>query len=109
MEALTKLTAFRGFAGTSILIIVGVATDTARKVSALRALFARTPLTKTDRKLATPVLAPGAALQRWKGLLEGLVCCGQNWVLNQGGVLGGTLGGRREGRPSEREGGAAGV
>ena len=32
MEALTKLTAFRGFAGTSVLIIVGVATDTARKV-----------------------------------------------------------------------------
>lgn len=32
MEAITKLTAFRGFAGTSVLIIVGVATDTARKV-----------------------------------------------------------------------------
>ena len=35
MEALTKLTAFRGFAGTSVLIIVGVATDTARKASTL--------------------------------------------------------------------------
>lgn len=33
VEAITKLTAFRGFAGTSVLIIVGVATDTARKVS----------------------------------------------------------------------------
>jgi preprotein translocase subunit SecY len=32
VEAITKLTAFRGFAGTSVLIIVGVATDTARKV-----------------------------------------------------------------------------
>lgn len=34
VEAITKLTAFRGFAGTSVLIIVGVATDTARKVRA---------------------------------------------------------------------------
>lgn len=30
VEALTNLTAFRGFAGTSVLIMVGVATDTAR-------------------------------------------------------------------------------
>ena len=28
----TGLTTFRGFAGTSLLILVGVATDTARKV-----------------------------------------------------------------------------
>jgi len=33
-EALTGLTAFRGFAGTSLLILVGVATDTARKIKA---------------------------------------------------------------------------
>ena len=33
-ERLTGLTAFRGFAGTSLLILVGVATDTARKVKA---------------------------------------------------------------------------
>jgi preprotein translocase subunit SecY len=32
VEALTHLTAFRGFAGTSVLIMVGVATDTARLV-----------------------------------------------------------------------------
>lgn len=38
VEAITKLTAFRGFAGTSILIIVGVATDTARKVRAEQAM-----------------------------------------------------------------------
>eukprot|EP00208_Stichococcus_sp_RCC1054_P005180 CAMPEP_0206138650 /NCGR_PEP_ID=MMETSP1473-20131121/3469_1 /ASSEMBLY_ACC=CAM_ASM_001109 /TAXON_ID=1461547 /ORGANISM="Stichococcus sp, Strain RCC1054" /LENGTH=536 /DNA_ID=CAMNT_0053532139 /DNA_START=146 /DNA_END=1757 /DNA_ORIENTATION=- len=38
VEALTKLTAFRGFAGTSVLIIVGVATDTARKVRAEQAM-----------------------------------------------------------------------
>lgn len=30
--------AFRGFAGTSILILVGVATDTARKVKAEQAM-----------------------------------------------------------------------
>lgn len=30
VEGLTHLTAFRGFAGTSVLIMVGVATDTAR-------------------------------------------------------------------------------
>lgn len=41
MEAITKLTAFRGFAGTSVLIIVGVATDTARKVRARAFLVAR--------------------------------------------------------------------
>lgn len=34
VEGLTQLTAFRGFAGTSILILVGSATDTARKVKA---------------------------------------------------------------------------
>lgn len=34
VEATTGLQAFRGFAGTSVLIIVGVATDTARKVRA---------------------------------------------------------------------------
>ncbi|KAG5020184.1 hypothetical protein AAZX31_06G210600 [Glycine max] len=34
VEQITHLTAFRGFAGTSILILVGCATDTARKVQA---------------------------------------------------------------------------
>ncbi len=34
VEATTGLQAFRGFAGTSVLIIVGVATDTARKFRA---------------------------------------------------------------------------
>lgn len=34
VEAVTHLTAFRGFAGTSVLILVGCATDTARKVQA---------------------------------------------------------------------------
>jgi protein transport protein SEC61 subunit alpha len=34
VEGVTGLTAFRGFAGTSVLILVGVATDTARKVRA---------------------------------------------------------------------------
>lgn len=34
VEALTGLQAFRGFAGTSVLILVGVATDTARKFRA---------------------------------------------------------------------------
>eukprot|EP00803_Ostreobium_quekettii_P009075 evm.model.scf_4157.1 EVM.evm.TU.scf_4157.1 scf_4157:587-7984(-) len=38
VEALTHLTAFRGFAGTSVLILVGVATDTARRVSAEQAM-----------------------------------------------------------------------
>jgi len=32
VEASTGLTTFRGFGGTSILIMVGVATDSARKV-----------------------------------------------------------------------------
>ena len=32
VEAITHLTAFRGFAGTSVLILVGVATDTAKRV-----------------------------------------------------------------------------
>ena len=32
VEGLTGLTTFRGFAGTSLLILVGVATDTTRKV-----------------------------------------------------------------------------
>jgi preprotein translocase subunit SecY len=31
VEGVTGLTAFRGFAGTSVLILVGVATDTARR------------------------------------------------------------------------------
>eukprot|EP00270_Netrium_digitus_P013538 TRINITY_DN4508_c0_g2_i1.p1 TRINITY_DN4508_c0_g2~~TRINITY_DN4508_c0_g2_i1.p1 ORF type:complete len:524 (-),score=103.75 TRINITY_DN4508_c0_g2_i1:59-1630(-) len=34
VEATTHLTAFRGFAGTSVLILVGCASDTARKVRA---------------------------------------------------------------------------
>lgn len=34
IEQATHLTAFRGFAGTSVLILVGCATDTARKVEA---------------------------------------------------------------------------
>jgi len=34
VEQTTHLTAFRGFAGTSVLILVGCATDTARKVQA---------------------------------------------------------------------------
>lgn len=34
VEGLTHLTAFRGFAGTSVLIMVGVATDTARRIRA---------------------------------------------------------------------------
>lgn len=34
IEQTAHLTAFRGFAGTSILILVGCATDTARKVRA---------------------------------------------------------------------------
>jgi protein transport protein SEC61 subunit alpha len=36
VEALTNVPALRGFAGTSVLIIVGVATDTARRVRAER-------------------------------------------------------------------------
>ena len=31
VESVTGLQAFRGFAGTSVLILVGVATDTARR------------------------------------------------------------------------------
>lgn len=38
VEVFTKLQAFRGFAGTSVLILVGVATDTARKVRAEQAM-----------------------------------------------------------------------
>ena len=34
VEQISHLTAFRGFAGTSVLILVGSATDTARKVQA---------------------------------------------------------------------------
>ncbi len=52
MEAITKLTAFRGFAGTSVLIIVGVATDTARKVRARAFLVAR-----ASRKTLAPASA----------------------------------------------------
>lgn len=35
VESITHLTALRGFAGTSVLILVGVAQDTARKVPGL--------------------------------------------------------------------------
>lgn len=38
VEAITHLTAFRGFAGTSVLIMVGVATDTARRLRAEQAM-----------------------------------------------------------------------
>ncbi|KAG2501670.1 hypothetical protein HYH03_000173 [Edaphochlamys debaryana] len=38
VEAATHLTAFRGFAGTSVLIMVGVATDTARRIRAEQAM-----------------------------------------------------------------------
>lgn len=38
VEGITQLTAFRGFAGTSVLILVGVATDTARRVAAEQAM-----------------------------------------------------------------------
>ena len=34
VEAITQLQAFRGFAGTSVLILVGCATDSARKAVA---------------------------------------------------------------------------
>ena len=34
VEAITHLSAFRGFGGTSVLILVGVATDTARRIRA---------------------------------------------------------------------------
>jgi len=34
VEAVTGLTAFRGFGGTSVLILVGVATDMARRLRA---------------------------------------------------------------------------
>ena len=38
VETLTGMTALRGFAGTSILIMVGVATDTARRIRAEQAM-----------------------------------------------------------------------
>ena len=38
MKVSNVMQAFRGFAGTSILILVGVATDTARKVKAEQAM-----------------------------------------------------------------------
>jgi hypothetical protein len=38
VEGITHLTAFRGFAGTSVLIMVGVATDTARRIRAEQAM-----------------------------------------------------------------------
>lgn len=38
VENITHLTAFRGFAGTSVLIMVGVATDTARRIRAEQAM-----------------------------------------------------------------------
>eukprot|EP00798_Chlamydomonas_sp_ICE-L_P023324 gene23324-30566_t len=38
LEGITHLTAFRGFAGTSVLIMVGVATDTARRIRAEQAM-----------------------------------------------------------------------
>jgi protein transport protein SEC61 subunit alpha len=34
VDQISHLTAFRGFAGTSVLIFVGCATDTARKIPA---------------------------------------------------------------------------
>lgn len=36
VEGITGLTSFRGFAGTSVLILVGVATDFARRLRAER-------------------------------------------------------------------------
>lgn len=38
VEGITQLTALRGFAGTSVLILVGVATDTARRLRAEQAM-----------------------------------------------------------------------
>ena len=38
VEQITHLSAFRGFAGTSVLIMVGVATDTARRMRAEQAM-----------------------------------------------------------------------
>jgi preprotein translocase SecY subunit len=38
VEAITHLTALRGFAGTSVLIMVGVATDSARRIRAEQAM-----------------------------------------------------------------------
>jgi protein transport protein SEC61 subunit alpha len=38
VENITHVTALRGFAGTSILIMVGVATDTARRIRAEQAM-----------------------------------------------------------------------
>ena len=38
IEGVTHLTSFRGFGGTSVLIIVGVATDTARRIRAEQAM-----------------------------------------------------------------------
>jgi len=38
VESVTHLTSLRGFAGTSVLIIVGVATDTARRTRAEQAM-----------------------------------------------------------------------
>lgn len=38
VESVTGMTALRGFAGTSVLIIVGVATDTARRIRAEQAM-----------------------------------------------------------------------
>jgi preprotein translocase subunit SecY len=38
VEGITHLTALRGFAGTSVLIMVGVATDTARRIRAEQAM-----------------------------------------------------------------------
>ena len=38
VEYITKLQAFRGFAGTSVLILVGVASDSARRVRAEQAM-----------------------------------------------------------------------
>ncbi len=38
VEGLTHVTALRGFAGTSVLIMVGVATDTARRIRAEQAM-----------------------------------------------------------------------
>jgi protein transport protein SEC61 subunit alpha len=61
VEATTGLTTFRGFGGTSILILVGVATDSARKVASelvmtqydrcARAALARAPVLRSSRRV----------------------------------------------------------
>ncbi len=58
VESLTGLQAFRGFAGTSVLILVGVATDTARRF--------RSELQMSKYKVGDGLVACTYALQ----------CCG---------------------------------